>query len=107
MTIVTVKPIKPSELVAKRLEQIPESVIDCWNNIIAEKWNPTSKRSCVLQDEIIDLILQRHPDIERITVFDKHWLDIEDLYREQGWKVVYDKPHYSENYKANFTFSEK
>jgi hypothetical protein len=31
-------------------------------------------------------------------------LDIEDTYREAGWKVEYDKPAYCENYPANFTF---
>ena len=103
----TVKPITPAELPAHRLTQIPESVIACWNDIIAEKWNPTSKQSYVLQDDIVALIVERHPDADRSTVFDKHWLDIEDLYRAQGWKVVYDKPHYTENYRANFTFSAK
>lgn len=103
----TVKPITPAELPAHRLTQIPESVIACWNDIIAEKWNPASKQSYVLQDDIVALIVERHPDADRSTVFDKHWLDIEDLYRAQGWKVVYDKPHYTENYRANFTFSAK
>lgn len=102
----TVKPIKPSELPAVRLKQIPDTVIDCWNNIIAKNWNPTNKRSCVLQKDIVALILEQHPDIERHTVFDEHWLDIEDLYREQGWLVKYDKPHYTESYEASFEFRE-
>ncbi len=102
----TIKPIRPSEIVAKRLEQIPDTVIDCWNNIIAENWNPTTKRSCVLQKDIVKLILEKHTTIERSDIFDKHWLDIEDLYRAQGWLVKYDKPHYTESYEASFEFRE-
>ncbi len=104
MLEMTMKPIRPSELVATRLEQIPESVINCWNNIIAEKWEPNAKRSLVFQDDIIAVLLEKHPNIERSDIFDKHWLDIEDIYRAQGWLVKYDKPHYTENYKANFEF---
>lgn len=102
----TMKPIRPSEIAAKRLEQIPDSVIDCWNNIIAEKWSASERCSTVLQDDIIALLLEKHSTIERTDIFDKHWLDIEDIYRAQGWLVKYDKPHYSENYKANFEFRE-
>lgn len=43
--------------------------------------------------------------------FDGHdinsWVDFEDLYRKQGWKVVYDKPAYCETYKAYFVLSKK
>lgn len=103
----TIKPLTPGELPAHQLKQLPESVIQCWNDIIAEKWDPSSKRSYVRQDDAVKYILNKHPDVTRAQVFDNHWLDIEDIYREQGWKVVYDKPHYSENYEANFTFSIK
>jgi hypothetical protein len=45
--------------------------------------------------------------VSRQEVFDNQWLDIEDIYREAGWKVSYDKPAYNETYKAYFTFSRR
>lgn len=51
------------------------------------------------------------PDSGMLTkdeIFDNHWLDIEDIYREQGWKVKYDKPGYNEeSFKPYFEFSVK
>lgn len=44
-------------------------------------------------------------DVPRNVVFANKWLDIEDIYREQGWRVDYDKPAYNENYQASFTFA--
>ncbi len=40
------------------------------------------------------------------TVCDNHWLDVEDVYREAGWVVEYDKPGYCESYEATFTFKK-
>ncbi len=33
------------------------------------------------------------------------WLNVEELYRAQGWTVTYDKPGYNESYPATFTFA--
>jgi hypothetical protein len=46
-------------------------------------------------------------DVERAVVFDKGWLDVESIFRAEGWKVKYDKPAYCETYKAFFVFSRK
>jgi hypothetical protein len=43
-------------------------------------------------------------DLTRAFIFSKGYLNFEELYEAQGWKVVYDKPAYNESYKANFTF---
>ena len=45
--------------------------------------------------------------LKRADVFSNHWLDVEDIYREQGWNVEYDKPTYNETYDAYFVFSVK
>lgn len=105
----TVKPITPDELPAHRLTQFPESVIQCWNDIIAEKWEPSAKISRVTQDDIVNLIIAQHPSVSRVEVFNRHWLDVEDIYRAQGWKVTYDRPIYyaGEDFAAYFVFSKK
>ena len=102
----TIKPISPKDVSSIKTTQIPEFVIDLWNQIIAKNWNPNSKKSHVLQNEIIDLILTNSDtEITRAEIFSNRWLDVEDIYREQGWNVVYDKPAYNETYEALFEFS--
>lgn len=104
----TVKLISPKDVSSIKAALIPEFVIDSWNQIIAKNWNPNSKKSHVLQNEIIELILTNSDrEISRNDIFSNHWLDIEGIYREQGWKVVFDKPGYNESYEASFEFSIK
>ena len=43
--------------------------------------------------------------LKRKEIYDKNWLDVEDVYESAGWKVEYDKPGYNENYEPTFTFS--
>lgn len=31
---------------------------------------------------------------------DHGWLDLEDIYRDEGWTVEYDSPGYNETYEA-------
>ena len=58
-----------------------------------------------MQDDVAKLIVQK--GLKRQDIFDNHWLDVEDLYRKNGWKVDYDKPGYNESYNAYFVFSAK
>lgn len=100
-----VKPISPSEIAEKKKEIIPDFVIEAWNKAIAQKWS--NNKSYIDQDYIVEQIILSSPtEIDRTTVFDEKWLDIEDIYEAEGWKVKYDKPHYSENYKAHFIFTK-
>lgn len=46
-------------------------------------------------------------NIKSNIVYGKQYLDVEDIYRKEGWKVVYDKPAYCETYEPTFTFSKK
>ena len=97
-----VEPIKPSEI----KQVIPEWVIKGANECIQMHYRHLDKTSHFTQNELIDCILKYKPDeeINRNTLFDNHWLDIEPLYRIAGWEVKYDKPAYCEDYPANFTF---
>lgn len=99
-----VKPIKPSEMV----QNIPDWIIEGANECIQEHWVELDKQSHFTQDELIKFVLKHKPKNDKTTravLFDKHWLDIEPIYRKEGWKVEYDKPAYYETYDANFTFS--
>lgn len=97
-------PIKPEDVVSRKKEILPTEVFKVFNDLIAEHWNGHSAN--FTQNEVIERI-KTAMNIPRQTVFDKHYLDVESIYRKEGWAVEYDKPGYSETYSANFTFAKK
>lgn len=100
-----IKPLSPDEADEAKAAAIPDFVIEAINGILA-----TGKRNFT-QDEAI-LAIQKAYSIEngrkppRDRVFKEGWLDFEPIFRKAGWRVVYDKPGYCEDYAANFTFSK-
>lgn len=99
-----VNPVSPEQVVELKKKQIPDGVIEAFNEIIAKNWNGHS--STVLQDEVVEAIIEKVPRATRRKVFDNHWLDVEDIFRSEGWKVEYDKPGYNETYRASFKFTK-
>lgn len=97
----TIKPISPSEIAGIKQQVIPANVIDIFNRAIAK--NFSDGISIVIQDSIVSQIVNVMGG-SRSIVFQERWLDIEELYREQGWKVTYHKPAYNETGKAYWTF---
>lgn len=101
-----VKPLSPSEVLEVRTKLFPDFVLETWNTAIAKNWSGRSSR--IEQPDIINLLLAAAPNTaSRSDVFDNHWLDIEDVYRAEGWLVEYDKPGYNESYNAYFVFKKK
>lgn len=106
-----VKPITPDQVGAAKAAILPDHVIETWNELIAANWS--GGRACVQQNDAV-VALMDHVDSSvidlasrRQEVFNLKWLDIEDVYCEQGWDVEYDKPGYNEDYEATFTFEPK
>lgn len=91
------KPLSPSEAFDLKQKVIPDKVIDIINEMILENFNGGVA------------ILQQAELSRRIKAglgdFHQRWLDFEDVYRKQGWKVTYDKPGYNETYPAVFRFT--
>ena len=106
------KPLSPREAKDKFDENHAPEVIQAINELLVERY---SGRITIKQDEIIEkahAILKKNGGTESMSVyrkrlFEKHKLDIEDVYRKAGWSVVYDKPGYNEGYSAFFEFSTK
>ncbi len=98
-----IKPITPAEVAGKKRGSLPPEVLTAFNELIAAAWD--GRLAVVKQDAAATLIASRL-DITREEVFRRHYLDVEDVYREAGWKVDYDKPSYNENYPATFKFSK-
>ncbi len=93
------RPMKPSEIEKRR--KLPQVVISVFDELIVENW--CDGEDVVGQNEAVKRIAARLK-IPRQAVFDRHLLDVEDVYRRAGWKVEYDKPGYCETYEATFIF---
>lgn len=98
------KPISPCDVTKAKLANIPDLVVEAINELISEKFNSRIGISAVCQDDIIVRIMAKMPGATRDLIFEKGWLDIEDMYGEAGWEVEYDKPGYNESYPATFRF---
>ena len=99
-----IKPLKPSEISKIKQTNIPDEVIEVFNELITANWKGT--HAVILQTDAAKLVAKRLK-ITQQQVFDKCFLDIEDIYRKEGWAVKYDKPAYNEDYEATFEFSKK
>lgn len=97
-----IKPISPEEIETNATK--PDEVIQVFNELIKKYWDGTQAK--IKQDEIIELIADRM-SIKVNAVFENKYLDVEYLYRIEGWMVEYDKPGYNENpYLPMFIFSK-
>jgi len=97
-------PFSPDQVADRKSKEIPDYVFDVWDTLIATAWNGSTAR--VVQNVAIEALLKHTASGDRKEVFDKGWLDIEEIYRAVGWKVHYDKPGYNETYDAYFVFKK-
>lgn len=97
-------PIDPTTLSDK--PKIPNAIIEIVNNLITQNWE--GFKAIVYQDDIIKAYL-KHPEASvktRDQVFEKHFLDFEDIYRSIGWSVRYESPDRDEDFKSYFKFTK-
>lgn len=96
-------PIRPKEVADYKRENFPDTVFEAFNELIVENAGPGP--ITVRQKDLVKRMVEK--GLTAKEIFDKGWLDVEDVYRKAGWKVEYDKPGYNEDYEAYFTFSPK
>lgn len=97
-----IKPISPKEAIKKKV--FPDEVIAAFNKMILE--NLKKDRSVVKVDEVVNEIVSTS-NFKRNELFDKGYLDIEALYRKEGWSVEYNSPDRDENFDSYFVFESK
>jgi len=105
-----IKPIKPNEVLVRKLEVIPKEMIQAVNELIALKWNGSS--STVRQDELFEkyfeLSGQENTRSNRDAIFDNNYLEFKQIYEDNGWEVEYSKPDYREEaFEPFYTFRIK
>jgi hypothetical protein len=101
-----VKPITPDEIMGNLENIIPQSIILAVNELLTEKYRGTGEVN-IKQRDIIERATSIDETLTSDIIFEKKYMDFEDLYRKSGWSVYYDKPAYDENYDAFFSFNKK
>lgn len=100
----SVEPIKPGDVVAAKKKSLPDVVIETFNELIAKHWSGSSSK---FEMHEAKEILMGRLDCSGQYLFDNGYMDIEDIYRAEGWEVCYDRPGYNESYQATYEFSRK
>ncbi len=98
------KPFSPKDAEKSKAHGFPPQIIEAFNELLSEK--VSNGYAEINQNEAIERI-QKKMDISREDIFAHNYLDVEPLYRKNGWKVEFDKPGYDENYIAYFKFTKK
>ena len=98
------KPIKPEEVERVKADVMPDEVIDVFNELIVKHWD--GSKAVFKQDEAVDLLVDRL-HVDSYVLFDRHYLDVEGIFKDAGWAVKYDSPVYNETYPATFEFRKK
>jgi len=97
-----INPIAPQEVELNVTK--PDEVIQVFNDLIQENWD--GRKSCFRLKAVADRVSEAM-EITLPEVFDRHYLDVEPIYRRIGWRVKYDEPGFNETYPATFTFSKE
>jgi hypothetical protein len=96
------KPITPDEVEQSRTADFPPEVLDAFNEEIKKRWN--GLEAVVKQKDVVDRIVKAL-GITPKEVGDRDLLDVEEVYRRNGWRVDYDKPGFNDGwYEPTFTF---
>lgn len=95
------RPISPSEI----SQEFPDAVIEAVNQLLKEKFR--GDEVTLYQKDVIARIIKLDPSIKREELFEKKYMDFEDIFRKAGWVVEYDKPGWDENYEPYFKFRPK
>lgn len=98
-------PITPEEAGIEKIKTIPEEMYKAINNLLIN--NMPNNLITIKQKDIVNeflAITKGKHGFTKNDIYDKNWLNIEGAYREKGWKVTYEKPDYTEDFEAYFTF---
>lgn len=99
-----VKPIRPEQVPMIKQKDIPEPVLEAFNELIIKNFRGDG--AVLRQADLVALMVQK--GLNKEDIFANSWLDVEPLYRAAGWSVEYDKPAAGEgDYPPTFIFAFK
>jgi len=97
-----VKPLSPSEITI----ELPGFVIETINEMIKKKYRGSS--FSFKAKELIALGRSKGRTGSNKDWYAEKWMDFEEVYRNQGWKVRYEQSSYGDsNFDAYYEFTPK
>lgn len=100
------KPITPTEVKENLHETVPAFVIEVFNALLLRHFRNGVAR--ITASEVVAEIVLQKPELTKKEIYDRKWLDVEDIFAEVGWKVEYHKPAYCEqHFDPHFVFKAK
>ena len=84
-----IKPITPDGASQERLKQIPDEVIEIFNNHITRAWD--GNKAILSRNDVIEDIMEKL-QCERNDVFSHKYHDIDAIYAATGWCVDGEVP---------------
>lgn len=99
-----VAPISPNNEVFNIENMIPGIIITAFNNLLERNYKGNNKIS-IQQKDVIEEILSIS-DFNRNEIFDNNYLDVEKIYENYGWSVIYKKCPYNEDWESYFQFTK-
>ena len=100
---ILIQPITPEEVIGLKKDEMPAEVTQAFNSLLGEKVR--KGHALIRQDDAVARMVEM--GLDSAEIYEKGWLDIEDMYREAGWEVSYDRPGFNESYAATFKFRAK
>lgn len=99
------KALSPQEAIVRFKSEVPEPVMEAWNNLIVENLKVQGgKATSGFTLEALASKITTAMNVSRDTAKDRGWFDLEDIFRDKGWKVEFDSPAYNESYTASYKF---
>lgn len=99
------RPITPAEVVGLKRSSIPAAVFDGFNAMIASSWD--GREATFSMKDAEEAILALDKSLKSDQLYDNGWMDVEPIYRREGWSVEFEKPGYCESGEAMFTFKKR
>jgi hypothetical protein len=106
VTYGNVKAFTPTEAAGASVTRIPDVVIEAVNAVLA-KYAANRRSFSIPKREIVEEITSRDPELTEDVLLANHWLDFEQVYREQGWKCHYESPDWGSSGGGYFEFQAK
>lgn len=101
-----IKPITPTEAIAKATSEFDPMMIESVNELISEKLSPNDRRIDIKVNEIISRYSSK-TERDSSYVYANKLLDFESIYGRAGWQVLYKAPDRDESFVAYFIFEFK
>lgn len=97
--------IRPDEILGEKKRQLPPEVLSTVNRMLGEK--AVRGSATLYQKDIVKELVAS--GLNQSEIYKRQWLDFEEVYREAGWHVEYDRPVYyaGENFEPHYKFRAK